>query len=396
MSELVIIKLGHTLNDGASWGAFIDGALERSGREENANALADLLRALGDHARIAAILPGEQAAMRPFSSPPRSAAKFQSAARLLLEDELAQEVDQCHVATHRVNDEGRAYAVDKNLITRWTNFFSEQGVPLSVLTVDYECLGGTRERPVVFPEKGRIIASFGDRAFAAETPLALSLVKSHIEQNDAERVAVHGGPAKRNAFEGDRYERLGPANDETLLTGAAKRINEGAAVNLLQGAFRPRRRRVIDVARWRRPAMAAGILAGALALAALADGVRTQSMAERYQSEAMRVHQEAFPEAASADLRDHARAVLARGGGASFLALSSTLGRARNDNENVSIDRIRFDESRGQLSFSIRSQADADIEAFRQSLARYGVVASETGGYRRAGAFWVGELTAEL
>lgn len=395
MSDLVIARLGRTSANPVGWATFAGARLVESGHAENGAALFETLQRVAGGARIAAVLPGEQVAMRAFASPPRSPVKFASAAGLLLEDELAQPVDGCHVATHRMEDAGRVYAVDLHVMRRWVDLFSEKGFPLAAALPDFECLGGTRERPILFLENDRIVASFGDRAFAAETDIALPAIEALLaEQPDAE-VGVYGEPARSPAHSGGRYDRIGEANDEALLCAAAQTIESGASINLLQGAFRPRRRRVVELSRWRRPAIAAGIFAVALLAFAVADGFRTKRIAERYAQEARRLHDEYFPDAASADPRSHARSVLA-GSGASFLALSDRLGRAVADNESVAIDRIRFDEARGQLVFSIRSVSDADIASFREALSAYGVTTAETGGYRRAGAYWVGEMTARL
>lgn len=395
MSDLVIARLGQTPADPAAWAAFSGAERAEGGRAEDAFALVEVLKTFGG-ARAAAILPGEQVAMRAFPSPPRNPAKFASAARLLLEDELAQTVGDCHVATRRSENAGRIYAVDSNVMRRWVDLFAGEGAPLAMLMADFDCLAGSRERPALFVEDDRIVASFGDQAFAAEKSVALAVIEQMIAQSPDADISVYGGRADSPALAGERYRRVGEADDETLLRRAADAVAEGGAVNLLQGAFRPRRRRVVELSRWRRPAVAAGVFIAALAALFVADGVRTKRIADRYAAEAQRLHNEYFPDAANADPRSHARSVLARGGGASFLALSDILGRAVAENEAVMIDRIRFDEARNQLMFSIRSESDADIASFRETLSAYGVATAETGGYRRAGAYWVGDMTARL
>ena len=396
MSDLVIARLGQTPDDPVAWATFVGEALARSGRAANAAGFFDDLRALGEGARIAAILPGEQAAMRAFPSPPRNPAKYASAARLLLEDELAQPVDACHVATLKTDERGKVYAVDLDIMRRWTDLFAEHDAPLTLLTPDYDCLDGDAERPVLFVENDRSIVSFGDQGFAAEKDVALSIVEDLLGRNPELQVAVYGGPGGARSVDAEHIVPCGAADDEALLRAAAKAIEDGAAVNLLQGAFRPRRRRAVDFSRWRRPAIAASLFMLALLVFAVADGFRTKRVADRYASETQRLHNEYFPDAANQDPRSHARAILAGGGGASFLGLSSALDRALQGNEAVAIDRIRFDEARNLLAFSIRSPSDADIEAFRETLSTYGVSTTETGGYRRAGAYWVGEMTARL
>jgi type II secretion system protein L len=397
LSDLIIIRLGQSESAGAAWGAFSGAELDAAGFCENAAALMEEIRNFDESVRFAAILPGEQAAMRHFPSPPRNADKLTAAARLQLEDEVAQSIDDCHVATHLANGTGKIFAVDDALMRRWVSFFSEAGAALSVMTVDYECLGASAQQPVLFLKGDRIVASFGEFAFAAEQAIALDALEDLLGRFPDARVSVYEDSAENQAsLAGERYRRIGGADDATLLCAAAKAIAGGAAANLLQGAYRPRRRRMVDLSPWRRPAIAAGLLALTLGAAVVADGFRTRTIAQRYDEGALRLHQEYFPEAAQMDPRNHARAVLSSGAGASFLAMSAILGRARDENENVAIDRIRFDEARGVFAFSIRSASDADIEQFRNSLAALGLSAAETGGFRRSGTYWVGEMTARL
>lgn len=396
MSDLVIARLGQTPADPIGWAAFTGAGLDEIGRAADAEALFEIFARFDDGVRFAAMLPGEQAAMRAFPSPPRNAMKFAAAARLLLEDELAQAVEDCHVATLRTEESGRVFAVDLAVMRRWTSLFADAGFALNTLTIDFECLGGARGRPVLFLEDDRIVASFGDHGFAAERSVALALIESLGGEYPDADVSVYDDAPEAAALDGDPFTRIGPADDEALLCAAAKAIVSGAASNLLQGAFRPQRRRIVDLTRWRRPAIAAAVLLAAFFAYVAVDGVRTQRLANHYAAEAVRLHRTAFPDAADADPRSHARAVLSRSGGVSFLAMSDALGKAAEDVEGVSVDRVRFDAGRGQLVFTISSDSDTKIESFRQALQNYGVAASETGGYRRTGAFWSGEMSVRL
>ncbi|MEQ8934883.1 MAG: hypothetical protein RIE56_03720, partial [Amphiplicatus sp.] len=56
--------------------------------------------------------------------------------------------------------------------------------------------------------------------------------------------------------------------------------------------------------------------------------------------------------------------------------------------------RISFDAARGEIVVSVRSNSDVDIETLKTRLAERGVAARDNGGYRRSGAFWIGELAA--
>ena len=395
MSDLLVIRLGRAAGDVVFWARYRDGARAEEGRAESLSALADEPFARDEALKVAGVAPGELAAMRSLGTPPRQRAKLMSAARLLLEDELATRIDDCHVAVWRGEDAARIVAVDKALMTAWTDAFREAGLPLHYLVVDYACLSGSEDRGVLFIEPGRIIADFGGQGFAADADIAKLAIADHFKTNIDALLGVYS--ARDSLPDNPRYERLGEAGDGPLLDLAAKAIEEDRTVNLMQGEHRPPRRQFLDSKRLRRPAAMAASLAALLLAGAVADGVRASRIAERYESEAQRIHEEAFPGVGNVDIRAHARGVLGAGGGAaSFLAISDVLGRALAGHEDVSIDRVRFDSARGLYIVSVRSVSDADIAAFQASLEGLGAMAAETGGYRRAGAFWVGEMTVAL
>ncbi|MEM8772949.1 MAG: type II secretion system protein GspL [Pseudomonadota bacterium] len=396
MSGVVVIRLGLTPGDVQNWAAFNGGETVMSGESQQLSELAERVVSKFDDNTVVGILPGEQTAMRTLPAPPRQSSKLLSAATLLLEDELALPIDEHHVATARLDDQAQIIAVRRDLVREWIAAFDDAGLTLSVLTPDYSVLGGARDRGVLFLEEDRVTANFGDQAFAVEADLAEPLIAEFLSRDTEVSLGVYSAPGdilERNPH----YEHLGSADAGVLLQLAASKAAAGQAINLRQGAFKPPRRKLIDTVRWRRPAAMAAMLALFGLGAVIADGIREGRLAERYESEAQRIHAEAFPQAAGVDMRSHARGVLAGGGGGtSFMALSDVLGKALANHDEVTIDRVRFDVDRSAYVFSIRSVSDAQIDAFRQSLTALGAASSETGGYRRSGAFWVGEMTVSL
>ena len=398
MSDLLIVRLGEDPTAPLAWAAFTGAVLDETNRSPNLAAFCDVASAFGDAVRVAAVLPGETVALRPLPSPPKSQAKFRSAAELLLEDELAEPVEALHVAVGVVDGVGRTYALKRSIMDLWTTAFRDHGIPLHTLTPDYGCLGGTVGRPVLFIETQRIVASTGERGFAAENPIGRAAVKAMIADHDPEKVGIYGPSAWLSKLNADLYEQLGPADGPSLLQAAAVALgSEGDAVNLLQGPYRPARAPTIDVVRWRRAAAMAASLAAAYLAFVAAEGVQSGRIADRYASETRRIHETYFPDAANVDPRANAREVLAAGGGgASFLQIANRLSAALDDNESVAIDRIRFDGARGQFVFSIRSQSDADIDAFRRVLDSHGLTARDVNCCRQSSGSWIGDLTASI
>ncbi|MEO1251889.1 MAG: type II secretion system protein GspL [Pseudomonadota bacterium] len=397
MSTLFVVRLGPPGSDKIAWARYESGALVQLRQGGDARGLAGDIASYEGEARVGAILPGERAAYRTMPSPPRQSGKLTSAAKLLLEDELALPIEDHHIAIHRYDNAAAIVAIEKRHIDETLERFAEAGVTLSVLTTDFFCLDGEEERGVLVVEGDRMIANFGERAYACELEIGKhALVECLVGHPDAKIGVYADQSAGRGWTENPRYERLGDSGDETLLRLAGAAIDAGRAVNFLQGAYRPPRKRIVELTQWRRAGAMAASLAFVLFVGVAADAWRAGAVADHYESEARRIFETAFPDVPENAMRSHARTVLGASGGASFLAISDTLGAALLENDNVVIDRIRFDQERGVFAFSVRSRTDGDIAAFRESLSRMGATTAETSGYRRSGDFWIGEMTVAL
>ena len=397
MSDWIIIRTGASPADTVAWAAFRDGAVVESGQVDRLNDLATAIAEYSDDARLGVVLAGEQVAMRKMPAPPRQSAKLISAAHLLFEDELAAPIDEQHIAIDRSGDEAIIIAISKTQMTAWMAAFDGVDLTPDLVTVDFLCLDAGGNEGVLFIENGRVIAALGEHSFAAEAELVKPLIASFLAEHVTASVGVYKMGEAMPGTSVPQYNHLGESGDLAMLTLAANAIAKGRAPTLLQGDFRPPRKNIIDMARWRRPAMLAASLGLVFLVATFADGMRSARIAERFDTEATRIHAEAFPDAGG-DIRRTARAALSANGpgGTSFLVVSDILGRALERHEDVSIDRVRFDRASGQFAFSIRSASDADIAAFRETLTSLGARSEETGGYRRSGAYWVGDMTVAL
>ncbi|MEO1014899.1 MAG: type II secretion system protein GspL [Pseudomonadota bacterium] len=398
MNEALIAYLGETPDDPIAWTAVREGVAISHGVADGFDALAPALADLPEHITVGAILPGELAAYRRLPAPPKSDAKFRAAAALLLEDELAEPIDDLHVGVAREDGEGVLVALKAALVTEWTEAFAMAGAALRFMTVDYLCA------PAPSPDAAASALILGDRVlargrgqrFAAETGLAgLALARLVDETDDATGVDVHGPEGWLKPHGWPEPRSIVVAKTGGVAEEAARQALAEEGLNLLQGPFQPPRRVTFDVAPYRRAAaMAAGLVAGLVALSAV-EAQRTSAMAARYDREARRIYAEAFPEAPTRDIRSQARGRLSTGGAATFLDVTRRIDAAI-DEEEVAIDRIQYDAGRGALSFSVRSASNESIDAFRERLAAEGVRATDVSGYRRSGDAWIGDMAVGL
>ncbi|MDZ7627774.1 MAG: type II secretion system protein GspL [Parvularculaceae bacterium] len=396
MTDLVILKLGQSHSDAVGWGAFASGMLTEAGRAASVSAASAVCVRFQGAARVIAVLPGEQVAIRDIPSPPKQASKLKAAAGYLLEDELAQSIDELHLVLLAGRDGARAFGISKQVIRSWIDAFAEADIAITEMTVDYAAIGGSLSRCVIASDGERIIASRGITGFAAEISLSDLVAPAFLEAAGDAVIVSYGVQEHVGRWATTPVERRPLAHEADLIALFASNLKlKSEWPDFLSGEFRPKRNHSVRLGAWRRSAaLAAGLAASLVALGA-ASGLRDWRIAERYKTSAELLHKAAFPTYDGSDLRAHVRGLLASGAKtASFLEMTSRLTAGLESHPGVSIERIRFDASRAQYVFSIKSTSDSGIEAFRTGLASSGIEASDSGGYRRIGEQWVGEMTA--
>lgn len=400
MNDLLIAYLGVSVDEPVAWAMVRDGRVVAADLTHSIDELGALAGEMADDVDVAAVIPGEHVALRFMPTPPKARQKFLSAAMMLLEDDLAEPVESLHVAVGRHNERGEIVAVKKSIVQDILAEFENAGLTLRFLTTDLSAVQPDAEADATVLVLGdRLVAAGDDWAFAGESALITPAVTAklppsahvrlHASEESAEPVSsvVH-----RVGASVDRHE---PVQFSALVEHLAAKIS-GGAPNILQGDFKPKRRRSINLSPYKRPAAIAATFILAVCAMTVAEAFRAQSIAARYNDAAKMVHQQAFPSTPASQMRRNARALMASGGSASFVDITQKIDGSLGDDGEVIIDRLRFDGARGTYSFSIRATSNEAIDRFRERLAEKGVSANDVSGYRRSGSYWIGELSAGL
>jgi general secretion pathway protein L len=398
VNETLILLLGAAPDAPVRWAFRGDGRILLADTAENVAALAAIAARARGARTAAAIMQGEDAAMRALPAPPKAQAQFRAAASYLLEDELAENLEQIHVATQRHDSgAGLALAARKAVVERWREALREAGVAPDILTADYALLAMAPGRAVIVDAGDRVIGAAGLQGFALERPAADEVVAALLQDESLTEIVIYGPRTVDIEREGVSVDWRGPLGDAALFSLYGEALDAGRAPNLLQGVYRKRRDWRGALGPWR---LAAALAAASLALFMLvgvADAVRSLRFADRLEAETLELHRAAFPDAQDADPRTHARQILASGGGsASFLALSNSIADSLGENEGVQIDRIRYNAARDEYSVNLRFTEVSELEALKRALEGRGVATAETGGVRRTGNVYLGELRMSL
>ncbi|MFC2953314.1 type II secretion system protein GspL [Marinicaulis aureus] len=393
MNETLILLLGETPDDPIRWAFVGENDILEADTAANAAALSVIAERAGAARLVVCVLRGERATMRALPVPPKSAAQFRAAASMLLEDELAESLEQIHVATVRHNSgAGIALAVKKSDIETWVTTLTAVGLSPDVVTVDYALVPMFDGRALIIETPDRVFGVVGLRGFAIEKPLADTLMPALLNDEEVRKVIAFS-EQRVAGLRGDvEIDQRGLMNPDALIGFFAEGVNN--APNLMQGAYRKRRDWRATAGPWRRAGLLAAASVAALMLVNVAGLVRDLRTADRLKQDTIALHETAFPDAADADPRAYARQVLgAGGGGRSFLKISNALAESLEGSSGVQIDRIRYNGARDEYSINLRFGDITQIETLKRMLEARGLQATETGSVRRTGNnAYLGEL----
>lgn len=397
MTAMLILLLGDGLQRPIRWAKVADGKIQRSATADGAAGLASLAEEAGEFGSLVALLPGEQVAVRRMPAGPKNRTKLRSAARYLMEDELAEAGDALEINAAQSKDLSVAFAARADIIRGWVQAFADAGLDCDVLSADFLALPSTAEEATVLIDGERVVAAFAGVGFALEADLFRAVSPKIFAEGPALFRVIGEDEIAKSLPPTSAIDWLGPADMAAILGHYARAIGENPPPNFLPKPFFRKRALMAAATPWRRAAMIAASLAGAFLIYLGGDAARASRVEARWAKAAREVHERAFPEAAAQDPAAHARSLLAGGGGGpSFVALASRLAAALGPKDDVEVDRIRWDAARGDLVISVRTKSDAAIDAFKAALTANGLDAQDNGGFRRDGEEWAGDVSARL
>ncbi len=396
MSARHIFLLGQNPDEKFRWAKFEGEALVETGWVENEDGLSERSGDILASDRVTTILPGEQVAFRSIASPSKSPAKFSAAAHYLLEDELGESINDLHVVTVSNDKNGAAFAVKMRLIDSWLAFFRKAGIELDVMTADYSCLPIIDQAPTILLLNERTIVAVGQGGFSAENSLVEHLIPGTLEMEALESSNVYGMGDEMVRQGGPQYPNIRLLDTDGVMTLIDQGLKERAPGNLLQGKFKKSRDWRETISLWRRPAILAASLAVFTVAIFIAEGIRDLRIANTFERRSAELLETYFPNAEVQNFRAYANEILSAKRGASFQEYSAIFTQALDANPEVRIDRLRYDDVRGQFVISVRSADDRSIENLRSALLKRNLRAEDSGGYRRLGSEWAGDMVVGL
>lgn len=357
--------------------------------------------------KLIALLPGELTALQLLSSPPRSKSQRHAAAVYLLEDSLAEDIDNLHVATAlRVEPEpskGLCLAVSKALMDKWHETFIDSGIFPSLMTADFLAIPVSNEvedetELAIFTHGNGILVNGGEGGFSLDKQTADLVLSDVIEEWSPDKIMLY---ADVNNLNFETYEGVinhQQAGLEQLAMLLNKGCDHGSVLpNLLSGSYERAINWQAEFAPWRGIGIAAVLCLAAVFGNWILEGVRADRNAERFTDLSASLHQNAFPSVTDIAPVPHARQLLSgQSSQVGFLTIWLGFADAVSEHEGVQIDGMFFAGNGRDMRVTINVDNQASLNAFKSKLKERGITAEEGRMNRNRNGQFAGELRVAL
>jgi len=332
------------------------------------------------------------------SIPARNDKEAQRAAPFAVEDDLAETVEDSHVALADVDKENPAAAREINVVsnaamTQLTESLAAQGFDEAELVAAHSLLPPEN---ILYEAPGLVLGRLGGRGFALDPSLGrdvlIGITKAHPE------ITIHGAQVARAM---DRpAQGAGLSSLEALLIQLATWVEAGQPyIRLRQGAFEARRQ--VDMegfGHWK----LAGAAAAAVAIGWFAS-ILLETNAMNQRAEALETLSQEFARTGWPELNGNVQQSLAAARtsngdpGPGFMSLldgTAALYDALSQVDGSELRTLRYDRTRRQMTASVAFQSFADVDRLTAILNGTGLEA-RSGDARQSGSKVIGDLTLE-
>ncbi|REL36951.1 type II secretion system protein GspL [Thalassotalea euphylliae] len=402
MSEILYIRLASKPEQAIAWLVWSTGQQEiiASGELPDAQALATI----SDKARqrqVIAIAPGSDVLLKALTVPAKSAKAMRQAVPYMLEDELAQDVDElffafaerapadsehnCHVAI-----------IERQLIQRWQAQLSDAGITCRVMMPETLLMPLIADKWSVIAHQGQLVVRQGAWQGASLDESQWQFMTQHWQQLDPMPSFVNYSPIPSLPVSIECEEA--PAELPLALFAAQQQRD----INLLQGDFAVKTKRSPAIKYW---AVAASLAAFTLLLQLGVKGshwYQLNQSTEQLEQEIIATYKQAFPNTKRvriATIRSQLKRKIAEASGSAsegdFLPMLAKLESAFASVPELQTSSLRYDGKRNELRLQAEANSYQAFDKFKSALekSRLAVTqgAQNNQGNRVTGSFSIKE-----
>ena len=328
----------------------------------------DELVAYADQRQIVALLASNDVVLTKVDIPPGAARQFDSMLPYLVEDEVAQDVDNLHFTVlDKQAEAAQVCAVERAWIQTILQRFSSQGLVIKRMLPDVLAMPVDEESSsaVQLGEQWLIRHSQTQGAVVDASWLDLYL-SSYLQSHEGWKLDCYSSVPESAVSD------IWVAKPEEMAMALLAKGATESKVNLLTGTFKPKSSWGKYVKVWQKAAIAAGVLLVVLVGQQLLMVHKYEAQAQAYREESERIFRQVFPNKKriptvsylKRQMTDEERRLSGGSSDVAMLswiaALPSTLGQV-ND---LQITSFKYDGQRGEVRIQASS---SDFQPFEQA-----------------------------
>ncbi len=343
-------------------------------------------------ARVIVLVPGENVLLAQAELPAIKGNKLTKAVPYALEDQLADDVENLHVAIGRRDEQGKVAnaVVSRESIDSWLSRLKTAGLHPDMMSPEVFGVQWDREAEVtqwslVINGAHALMRTGAQTGLAFEAENIISIMQACLdnagESYPSSLTVVGCGEELDDLFEGSAIQNKLAAlcaeksielffrqSDEDCSVLLAQGFDEGNAINLLQGAYS----RKEQIGKWLRPWRPAIIL-GVVWLvfqvgSFFTDYSRLSSLAEKQRTEMKSIFQQALPGSrlvpgSEKELMSRALEKMRGGGNGdnSLLSLLSQAGKIFKETDGVVLRSVRYKSNKLDVGLNISDLQNLDL-----------------------------------
>ncbi len=332
------------------------------------------------------LLGGEQILLTHARIPSKQQRQIIQAVPYAVEEQLADDIDDCHFALGKRGADNllEVVVVNRNWFAQVLDALREIDLEPAFVGIDFKMIPrGTGTNVLIDGMRAHILTEKSSGLTTDIKHLAMTLAL--MEEADQESIEIHVHPEEREAVslaisEIEANEGTTLTIHETDLKGFEEicRNLDLDSVNLLQGEFKVQAKKSSKSGGWKPVAVLAASVFFAHVLLTLGQAIFLDMQTDRYTEEAMALYKEVFPTDRNVrDIRRRWAAHLRGGGSTNDKSFMSLFGEAAANipGSNLTVQNINYNESRGDLILQLVAPRSEQLVLFAESLNRVGLQA---------------------
>ncbi|WP_194438190.1 type II secretion system protein GspL [Vibrio fluminensis] len=397
MSEYLIVRLSNNQQANQQWLVWSESQQEviASGELAAEQSLTEI-ESYAQQRPTIVLLNSADVLLKQVEIPAGGARQFDSMLPYLIEDDVAQDVEELHITTlAKQGDQAFIAAVDKAWLSQKLTELADAGFVVNRVLPDALALPEFSGISAVEIEGQWLLKKSAYQAMTVDADWLAMVAQSEWVKSDDEWLELQAFsplPPLSLAAEQNWHQAEPQLVMQMLATQALR-----SKINLLTGSFKPKSSLVKHLKVWRKVAIAAGVLVAVLLAQSLIQAQQAQQQADAYRAESERIFRAVLAKnkipTTSYLKRELDNEVKRLSGGSSEESIMHWLVKLPNALKNIpgfEMSGFTFDSNREEVKLEARSKDFQAFEQARTQLEQAFVV--EQGQLSKSGEFVTGSF----